>query len=152
MSKDMVIATAHYELELEIDSYLRGFGNVPTLIKRLRAAPLVVPVDAEGFIATFAAAPGVAPAQWRMLAAFSEMDTCRSFARSMQPRQYGKGQWRYLALSGTSLLDEYLPKLHRATSLMINPTGKHPFLLPPTTEFMPNATWAIDLDADDDDV
>lgn len=135
-------AELHLALEREVEAYFNGYGHVPTLLARLREAPLGICVDAAGHAVTVTGAPGVTPQQWRALPAFSEFDACRAFAADHQP---ASRPWTFLHLTGAALLDEFLPGFHAPTALFLNPAGRFPFLLPPTTEFLPQAPWAIDL-------
>lgn len=129
----------------EIRAYQQGFGSPPALARALRQTRFLVAVDADGIAVSFRYPVGGEPGP-RWVCAFTTPELAESFAERHGAEPGGSAGWRWLVRAGAELLDTLLPQFTERTGLFVDPDSDDAMSFPPTTEFVPHAEWAVDLD------
>ncbi|GLB65514.1 hypothetical protein NCCP2495_33960 [Dietzia sp. NCCP-2495] len=129
----------------EIRAFQQGFGSPPALARALRQTRFLVAVDADGIAVSFRYPVGGEPGP-RWVCAFTTPELAESFAERHGAGPGGSAGWRWLVRAGAELLDTLLPQFTERTGLFVDPGSEDAMSFPPTTEFVPHAEWAVDLD------
>lgn len=147
---DLHSATVTAPISDEVRAFRRGFGSPVALHRALRVSKFIVPVDLDLRAVSFhssttqASAGAGGDAEFRWVCAHTTPERCSEFADTHRIGQ----EWHFVALSGAYLLDTLLPRFATPTGLFVDPGTEGAVAFPPTTEFMPDAPWAVDVDDD----
>lgn len=128
-------STDHTPAALDSDTLARvaaqvrtGEDDVADLVSRLRAAQLVVEVEAS---ATGSELVPVVAQGLRWLPVFSSLEY---WAQFLVAAGRGEDTIGYGWLSGSELFDEVVPQLAAGTGVVLDPLAEHVLALPPAKE------------------
>lgn len=127
----------------EIRAFQLGFGSPAALLRALRGTTLIVPVDLDLRAVSFhSTVSDAADAGFRWVCGNTTPERSTEFVGAHS----GGADWKFVAVTGAYLLGTLLPRFSERTGLFVDPGTEDAMAFPPTTEFMPLAPWAVDLD------